>query len=320
MAEADGPYHAHAHDHAHSNSNSDNDNDHDYDFSPKGLVLRTLSSAKRTSLLPFRAATSPTARRAYVTSILLSISSVLLLGLGLLAYVVFYWSYVPATGLSREVFLQFDQFDGGSSSSGSGGGVGGVFGGAGQHHPWGLVKLGSDSSVLASRQKYDVSLHLRMPRTEANLDAGNFMLSLTLFSSAPAALTPASVAKATVAGGEVEREVLAKSSRPAILKYRSWLVESAGKVLRLPLYVLLGWREEEWIHVRMMEGVVFERGWRNLPASVKVEVRSRNGREQVQVYECYVGFSARLGGLRYVFSFSVPSVSMEEEIIGWILF
>jgi hypothetical protein len=61
---------------------------------------------------------------------------------------------------------------------------------------------------------------------------------------------------------------------------------------------VLGWgSEEELIKVRLMEGVIFERGWRNVPTSVRLELRSDI---PLQVYSVGVKFVARLEGLRWV--------------------
>ena len=92
-------------------------------------------------------------------------------------------------------------------------------------------------------------------------------------------------------------ETLARSRRPAILTYRSWMTEVVYRGLRLPLYVL-GWgNEEETVRVRLMEGVIFEKGWRNVPTSLRIELRSTT---PLEVYSVGVRFVARLEGLRWV--------------------
>lgn len=47
----------------------------------------------------------------------------------------------------------------------------------------------------------------------------------------------------------------------------------------------------------MMEQVEFAKGWRNLPASLRLEIQST---ERMQVYSAKVKFLARFTGLRYV--------------------
>ncbi|PWY92617.1 hypothetical protein BO70DRAFT_357758 [Aspergillus heteromorphus CBS 117.55] len=150
--------------------------------------------------------------------------------------------------------------------------------------PWGIASLGSD---LVSSQPYDVQVELELPRTPANLAAGNFMLDLTLLSR------PSTSAET---GLNTSVTALSQSRRPAILTYTSPLVDTASKLSFMPLYVI-GWqREAEKLQVRMMERVQFARGWRNIPDSLRLEIHSS---EKMQVYTAKVMFRARFTGLRY---------------------
>lgn len=91
--------------------------------------------------------------------------------------------------------------------------------------------------------------------------------------------------------------VLARSRRPAILTYRSWVLEHVHRLVRMPLY-LIGWHtESEHIEVSMMEGVEFERGGGNVPTSIKVELRAKY---PLEVYTVAVRLSAKMEGLRWV--------------------
>lgn len=123
------------------------------------------------------------------------------------------------------------------------------------------------------------------------------------------------------------------------------MVDTASKISFMPLYVL-GWqREAETLRVPMLEKIEFSRGWRNLPASLRLEVHSK---EPLQVYSAQIEFHARFTGLRYVkaaskdygrplhsqsnrwvmynwrilsflvFSFGFWSVSMVSSGIAWI--
>lgn len=74
-------------------------------------------------------------------------------------------------------------------------------------------------------------------------------------------------------------------------------MEHVHRAAALPLYVV-GWRHEsEALDVKMMEGVTFAKGWRNIPATAKLELRSEG---KLQVYDANVVFTARLRGLRYL--------------------
>lgn len=179
------------------------------------------------------------------------------------------------------------------------------------------VVRGGGSSPIVSEQRYDVSVQLRLPRSEKNLEAGNFMIKLTL-------LAAAEDASAGVSGGigvlnedtEDRWRRLAVASRPTILRYRSPIVSNAGTIGSLPI-LLLGWSsEEETLLVPMLEGWTAKRGWRNRPTAVKVELlsaprtplsASRKAqhnivdprRDDLMVYDITVHFKAHFTGLRY---------------------
>jgi hypothetical protein len=134
-------------------------------------------------------------------------------------------------------------------------------------------------------QPYDVSVTLELPRTPSNLDTGNFMLDLTLFSSRPAsALLPSP-----------NNAPISQARRPAIMTYASPLVDVARRVARMPLYVVGLRRESETLEVPMMELLEFTKGTQNLPQSLRLEIQSDS---KMQVYTARVEFRARLTGLR----------------------
>lgn len=162
---------------------------------------------------------------------------------------------------------------------------------------------------LVDRQKYDVVVEMEVPRSDINLRSGNWMVGLEMRGPT------------TVGGGVMsllgwdedwtavedtqkptstpsdKAIVLARSKRPAILTYRSRAIETAHRLLRLPFY-LVGWHtESEHIEVSMMESIVFEQGYRNIPSSVHLELRSR---QPLEVYRVKVRISAKLEGLRWL--------------------
>jgi hypothetical protein len=140
-----------------------------------------------------------------------------------------------------------------------------------------------------SSQPYDVAVALDLPRTPKNLDVGNFMVDLTLYSRQ----TGGSVLPANTLNP------ISQSRRPAILTYTSPLVDLARRMVRLPLYVV-GWRREaETLEVPMMEKVEFARGAKNLPQSLRLEIQSDS---KMQIYSARVEFRARFTGLRWGFT------------------
>jgi seipin len=142
-------------------------------------------------------------------------------------------------------------------------------------HPYGIAALQGD---IVSNQAYDVSVHMHLPRSSPNLEAGNFMLNLSLTDSAGTT-------------------VLAGSRRPAILTYKSTLTDLMSTALRAPL-LSLGWkRESEKLEIGMFEGVSFDRGWNTIPQALRLEVQTL-GNRWLEVYEVSVSFHAKLSGLR----------------------
>jgi seipin len=58
-------------------------------------------------LAPFRVAVSKPAQRAYIKTLLFFLAGTLLLVLAAVAYVIFYYNYIPQIGVERVVHLQF---------------------------------------------------------------------------------------------------------------------------------------------------------------------------------------------------------------------
>ncbi|KAL8799534.1 MAG: hypothetical protein Q9182_005809 [Xanthomendoza sp. 2 TL-2023] len=208
--------------------------------------------AWETALVPFHAAVSKPAQRAYLGTFLFASTSLFLLGLSTIAYALFYYNYVPQVSVERTIHLQF-----------------------GDGYPYGTATL--DSS-LTSLQAYDVSLLLHLPRTPRNQAAGNFMLDLSLQSPLPK--SPSSPETQLPEVALTQR--LAHSRRPAILTYSSPIIDTASTLTGLPFYVL-GWKtESEVVEVSMFEGVEFPKGWANVPQEVKLVVEAD---KKMQFYE-----------------------------------
>ncbi|KAH9813449.1 putative adipose-regulatory protein-domain-containing protein [Melampsora americana] len=110
---------------------------------------------------------SPTTHRSLLGSLLLSFifcSSILI---SVIAYVSFYWAYVPQIGLSIPLWLQY--------------GEGKV--------PYAMADLSNLADPIAIDQAYDVSLHLTVPVNERNIELGNFMVRLNLKTAPPQNIT-----------------------------------------------------------------------------------------------------------------------------------
>ncbi|KIW08423.1 uncharacterized protein PV09_01327 [Verruconis gallopava] len=239
------------------------------ELEPGVLILAKDALIKRLQK-PLSVVTSKTAQKAYLSTILAILTASILLFTAAIAYVAFYFSYVPDRGISRPIYLQFGP----------------------SHPPYGYASI---QGALISQQPYDVKVILHMPRTPNNKAAGNFMIDLQL-------IAPGSTSDGVV---DDKNKVLAKSSRPAILNYKSATMELVQQGFSLPWH-LIGWREEaEVLKVPMIESVEFPKGWRNIPDHVRLELRSD---EKLQVYSAKIEITARLRGLRYLmYSFRITS-------------
>ncbi|KAL8900443.1 MAG: hypothetical protein Q9207_005691 [Kuettlingeria erythrocarpa] len=209
---------------------------------PEDELMEALEQAKaalgrtrETALIPFHAAVSKPAQKAYLGTFLFTTTSLFLLGLATVAYALFYYNFVPQ---------------------------------ARNGHPYGIAQL--DSS-LASLQPYDVSLILHLPRTPNNLAAGNFMLDLSLLAAPGKSPTPSIPIPGTASSGQ---QILGHSRRPAILTYASLITDTASTLSGLPWY-LLGWKSESQVlEVEMFEGLEFSRGGSNVPKELKLVVEA----------------------------------------------
>jgi len=238
-------------------------------------------------LKPFHIILSRTALRAYLTTFLAVTTGIILLGFAIAAYALFYWNYIPRIGFERTVHLQFDNvYDPSYGRAGSSTGA--------ARYPYGTVSLWPD---IVGLQRYDVAIELTFPRTPGNVEAGNFMLEVNMYVPEEKGKGIMQTVQAGIAPGMQEPAVLATSRRPAILPYRSPLVDLAYKFTELHWY-LLGFRQEaETLRVSMFESVEFPKGWRNVPATLKLEIQSTR---QMQVYSAKAIFRARFRGLRWL--------------------
>ncbi|RYC58414.1 hypothetical protein CHU98_g7791 [Xylaria longipes] len=222
---------------------------------------------------PYRVATSSTAKRTYIRTVLFVFASIALLGIAALAYPVFYYNYVPKKLITVPIHLQYN---------------------AGPN-PYGILTLSPD---LMQEQAYDVTVDLTLPRSPANLERGNFMVALYALKSAP--VNPALFSISNPGSGNPYQHVSADnivfaSRRPVLVPYADPLVTTASRVLFLLYH--LAWphaAETVTLNVLMGELVEFKRG--ALPLSVLVDIQAG---QALQVYSSRVTLVARLSGMRW---------------------
>ncbi|KAI5811616.1 putative adipose-regulatory protein-domain-containing protein [Peziza echinospora] len=173
-------------------------------------------------LRPLRIAKSRSAQKAYITTILFSISALVLLGIAAFSYLLFYLNYIPKIGVDKQVFLEygylpnnnnnnnnnlFQQYDFPQSSQPR-------FHPPGFNYKWESVhdKLNSQNAILGgggarkyefprgqvgiekgeviSGQEYDVFVKLVLPTSPVNRGLGNFMVELEVWGAALVAPPP----------------------------------------------------------------------------------------------------------------------------------
>ena len=158
--------------------------------------------------------------------------------------------------------------------------------------PFGTARL---ESSLTSLQPYDISVHLHLPRTPSNLEAGNFMVDLALLPPTNTLSDASDILPAFLNPVNGSPNNIWRARRPAILTYASPLLDLAYRLSTLPLY-LVGWRKEsERIEIKMFDGVEFTRGTKNVPDIVRLTIEADN---KMQFYEVVVKIRARFRGLR----------------------
>ncbi|KAG9228686.1 putative adipose-regulatory protein-domain-containing protein [Amylocarpus encephaloides] len=225
--------------------------------------------------MPYRVVTSKPAQKTYLNTILLLISSSILFGIAVVAYIIFYYNYVPQIGIEKAVHLQYG--DG--------------------TNPYSIIVLSPD---IFSLQPYDITLSLHVPRSPRNLEAGNFMLSLSLLSPSykPSitAGTPAQDGSPTLISAIQPTDILFSSRRPVLLRYTSRLVSLSERLASLPLYILGLKHESEVLNIPIFELISFQKGRKNVPTFAFLEVQAR---QDIQVYDVRLQFTARFGGLRW---------------------
>lgn len=223
-----------------------------------------------------------------MTTFLVAFTGFILLGFAISAYTLFYLSYIPRIGFERTIHLQFDNVYNPTDSRDE-------LARKAHPYPYGSVSLVPD---VVGMQRYDVLVELSMPRTPDNNAAGNFMLDVSMYAPEERGSSVLDTVKDGIVPGSADTAMaLAKSRRPAILPYRSPIIELAYKVTELHWY-LLNWRQEaDKLRINIFEGVEFAKGYRNVPATLRLEIQSTH---QLQIYDAKVEFRARFRGLRWL--------------------
>lgn len=170
-------------------------------------------------------------------------------------------------------------------------------------NPYGIVSL-ARPAMIKTQQDYDISVTLTMPRSPANVDRGNFMISFFLLGS--------EVNEPLQAGAREfsdpslrfrQHDVVFGSRRPALVPYIDPIVSVSGRVLFLFYHLFVPSAQRYKMTISLAERVVFLTDSK-LPASAYVEVEAG---QDIQIYDMALTMVAQLRGLRWLmFHYRLP--------------
>lgn len=150
---------------------------------------------------------------------------------------------------------------------------------------------------MKALQDYDVSVTFTMPRSPANLERGNFMISLHLLDSREQNTVTARADEfARSHTGFGVNKVLFSSRRPALVPYMDPMVSFTSRVLFMAYHLLSSNSQRHTMTVKLAERVSFDRDSLK-PAAAYVEVEAG---QDIQIYSTQLTLTAQLRGLRWL--------------------
>ncbi|KAF9295320.1 hypothetical protein BGZ88_002344 [Linnemannia elongata] len=199
-------------------------------------------------------------RRKAVQITIASVALALLIGVSFVAYLLFYWMYIPKRGHVGHVHLQYDRFRASGEHSGPTAAVD-------------FSKGGRYTQILRSDQAYDISMKLVMPTSSSNVALGNFMVMVQFVGA--------------------DGNVIVTSSRPAIITYESLLLRLIRTIWRAVPLVLRWTRESQTIRLPLIENFVESAS--NPVTRALIEISNPG----LQIYRATLHIDAHFQGLRY---------------------
>ncbi|KAF4968027.1 hypothetical protein FSARC_4524 [Fusarium sarcochroum] len=237
-----------------------------------------------------RLVTSKPVQRAVVNTVLLVSSAVTLFCTAAIASTLFFQNFLPHEVVTLPVHLQY--------SSGI--------------NPYGIASL--QTPPMKTQQEYDLSLMLSMPRSNPNVERGNFMVSLHLLDSkADLGLHTEAERHASLHEGFGAANVIFSSRRPALFPYVDPLVSVASRVLFLLYHLFTPGSSTNTMVIPLAERVLFSKG-SEIPKSAYVEVEAG---QTIQVYHAYLQLTAQLRGLRWMMVHYRVSTFIAFTLLFW---
>lgn len=192
---------------------------------------------------------------------LVTLYSFLILSTSVFIYITIYNTYVPVVQHTRPVHLQFDSACHQNCSN-----------------PFAIVNFNDvrSSFYLARGQSYRFVISLEMPESDVNWGQGMFMIRLRLIES--------------------QGKTLYDISRPAILKYKTFLTRIIHAVVFWPFLVTSFRNEMQTMNVQLIDNYIEgARFYFNKMDRALVEILARD----VQIYNAHLHVLANLSGLSY---------------------
>lgn len=218
--------------------------------------------------------TSKPVQRAVVNTALLVSGAAALLLLASLATGVFFQTFVPDRFVTTPVHLQYGT----------------------ARNPYGIASL-ARPSLLKAQQEYDISVALSMPRSPANTERGNFMVSLHLLASE--ANERLEVDSRTFAAQDTkigDHTVIFTSRRSALFPYVDPIVSIANRIVFMLYHLLFPSSQTCTMTVNLAERLAFSKD-SAIPASAYLEVEAG---QDIQIYSTTLTMTAQLRGLRWL--------------------
>ncbi|XP_071963210.1 seipin-like [Antedon mediterranea] len=191
----------------------------------------------------------------------------------------FYYAYMPTAIHSRPVYLTFSPCE--------------VYSGSKEcHFPYANLTFVTQSKTqfLMRGQSYNIFLQMDVPQSPTNENLGMFMINLELFAK----------------GGKI----VDKSSRPALIKYRSALLKYLEVMIFSP-FLMTGYKhEKESLTVELYDNFIDNVYQPIIGANLMIQAR------RIEMYSSSLEVYARFSGLRY-FMFFWPVSSAFFGIVGF---
>ncbi|KAJ4234411.1 hypothetical protein NW759_001403 [Fusarium solani] len=238
-----------------------------------------------------RIVTSKPVQRAFVNSVLLVSGAVILFCTAAIASALFFQNFLPHEVVTMPVHLQY------------GSGV----------NPYGIASL--ELPPMKSQQEYDVSLSLTMPRSNPNVERGNFMISLHMLDSKADFELQAKAGQHAAEHGDFgTTNVLFSSRRPALFPYVDPFVSLASRVLFLAYHLFAPGSSSSTMMIPLAERVWFSKG-SMVPKSAYIEVEAG---QTIQIYHAALQLTAQLHGLRWLMVHYRISTFVAFTFLFWI--